>query len=100
MPKTIKPTMKQKIKLSKIQKEMLKEMLNWTEYSYGYNEFEDTVNADKKTLIKEMKKLRELELVKLVRGGIDDDTGMVVGGTGFYIKYEKRDEVKNLINQL
>jgi len=83
------------MKITEVQKDMLKQMLAWDQdYSFDYNWFE---GIDRKTLKKEMKILREIGLSKMSRGGINDD-GEVVGGTHFYIPYEKRREVEVLVN--
>jgi len=77
---------------------VLKAMLEWDQdYSYGYWYLEDT-GLDRKTLQKCIKRLRELDLVKMSRGGINDD-GEVVGGTGFYISYDKREVVELLTRE-
>ncbi len=76
---------------------VLKEMLNWDQdYSFGYAYLEET-HLDRKELKKCIAHLRELGLVKMSRGGLNDD-GEVVGGTGFYIEYSKRKVVEALSN--
>ena len=66
---------------------ILRTMIDWDQdYSYGYAYLEET-GIDRKELRKTIKRLRELGLVKISRGGINED-GEVVGGTGFYIPYE------------
>lgn len=85
-------------KLTPVQVEMLKQMLEWdSDYSYGYDYFNDI--ADKKILKKEMKGLMKLNCVKMFRGGMDDD-GQLVGGAGFCIVYEKRKEIKDFIDSI
>ena len=84
--------------MTDIQKLMLKEMLDWdSEYSYPYSYFEG-IGIDIKTLKKEMRDLISSGLVKIWRGGIDEDDGHVMGGTGFAIDYERRDEVEKIVS--
>lgn len=86
--------------LNKIQIEMLKQMINWGEYSYSYWYFDDIkINGNvvsKKELQSNMAELRKLELVKMYRGGLNED-GEVVGGTHFGIPYSKLKEVESMI---
>lgn len=84
--------------LTEIQKEMLRQMLEWdNEYSYPYSEFtEITLDGgivQKKTLQKEMRGLVSRGFVKISRGGIDDD-GQLYGGTGFYLDSERMEDIK------
>ena len=94
--------MKQKIEggeLTPIQVEMLKQMLEWgREYSYGYDWFEGI--ADKKILKKEMRGLISRGYVEISRGGIDEDTGLTMGGTGFFLDYELIPDIKKDIENL
>lgn len=92
-----------KIKLNEVQKQMLKQMLEWdSDYSFGYYEFDNIFMSKglvtRIGLQKNMAELRKLGLVKMYRGGINDDTGLVVGGTGFAIPYEMRTKVKELLD--
>ncbi len=60
---------------------ILKEMIGWDQdYSFGYDYLTDT-KIDRKELKKCIKHLRELGLVSMSRGGLNDD-GEVAGGTG------------------
>jgi len=82
--------------LTPIQKEMLKQMLEWDrEYRYPYSEFNDI--AEKKVLQKEMRGLISRGWVEINRGGLDDD-GQVCGGTGFSLAYERIKEIEDLLN--
>lgn len=84
--------------LTKIQLEMLKQMLEWDyEYSYPYSEFNDI--ADKKVLKKEMRGLVAGGYVEISRGGINDD-GEMYGGTGFSLNYERIGEVRKLVEEM
>lgn len=88
------------MELNDKQLKMLEKMMEWDdEYWYPYYYFDDIY--DKKTLQKEMKGLVSSGLVKICRGGLNDD-GEVAGGCGFGIVYGKRREVENLLikNQL
>ena len=89
------------MKLNEIQKEMLKEMLNWGEYSYSSDWLLNVIKIDgvyveKKEILENMRKLREAGLVHMFRGGLNED-GEVVGGTHFSIKYGKIKEVEALV---
>lgn len=77
---------------------VLKEMLLWdSSYALGYSYLDET-RLDRKTLQKCIKHLREIGLVKMSRGGINDD-GELCSGTGFYIPYEMIKAVETLTEQ-
>lgn len=84
--------------LTLVQKEMLKQMLDWDmEYRYPYCYFEGAIALmGKKILAKEMRGLISSGRVKMDRGGLNDD-GEVSGGTGFSINYERRREIEQEI---
>ena len=83
---------------TKTQVEMLKQMLTWdNEYSYPYSYFDDI--AEKKILKKEMRGLIARGYVEMHRGGINDD-GELTGGTGFCLNYERKNEIKNILEKL
>jgi hypothetical protein len=85
--------------LTPIQVEMLKQMLEWdTEYRYPYSEFYDLPEV--KTLKKEMRGLVAKGYVKISRGGVDDDDGHVIGGTGFYLDYELIPDIRKDVEHL
>lgn len=79
---------------------MLKQMIHWGEYSYSSSWLDD-IKLDgsvvsKKELLKNMRALIELGLVRMYRGGLNDD-GEVVGGTHYSIAYSKKKEIEELI---
>jgi hypothetical protein len=83
------------MEITRIQKEMLRQMLEWDkEYAYNYYWFNDL--PDKKILKKEMRGLISKGFVEVCRGGINDD-GQLLGGTGFVLNYERRQEIKELV---
>ena len=88
--------------LTDIQCLMLKSMLEWQDYVYGYDMgFEDLLwekKATKEELRENMKGLKEMGLVRMGHGGINDD-GEVVGGTWFQIIYGKEREIEQLIKE-
>lgn len=89
-----------KREINGVQKQMLTQMLDWFEYSYNTDWFDDILIDGRKVmkpeLLKNMRELREMGLVEMFRGGLNDD-GEVVGGTHFSIIYEKRAEIKELL---
>lgn len=88
------------MKVNEVQKQMLEQMLHWNEYSMSTDYLDDILIDGRKVmkpeLLKNMRELRQLGLVEMFRGGLNDD-GEVVGGTHFSIIYEKRKEVEELI---
>ena len=81
--------------LTEIQKQLLKNLLEKDdEYSYSYAWITDGITADRKTLTKEMRGLRELGLVEMSRGQNEDGQ---ISGTGFGIVYSRKQEVKELL---
>lgn len=89
---------KQEIELSEVQKLMLKQMITWGEYCYGYWYFDiiiDDMAVLRPKLKREMSGLMKLGLVKCIHGLIDDD-GRVCG-SGFSIIHEKIEVVNKLL---
>lgn len=88
------------LELTEIQKEMLREMLTWYEYCYGYWKFDiviDGMAVLRPRLQKEMKGLMRAGLVECVHGLINDDGE--VCGSGFSVVYPKIREVESLITE-
>lgn len=86
--------------LSHVQKLMLREMLTWGDYCYGYFKFEIRRNdgkgyLQKEELKKEMKPLLDNGLVKCIRGLINDDGE--VCGSGFEIVYSRKKEIDEMV---
>lgn len=74
---------------------MLAKMLEWDiGYYYPYFYFDDLF--DDKTLRKEMRGLISGGYVNLMRGGLNED-GEVVGGSGFSLNYERRNEIEEIV---
>ena len=69
------------------------------ERSYCYWQIEEVVGLTKKQMQPMIKNLRYLGLVKMMRGGISED-GEVVGGTWFYIPYEERKYLKDIVGEM
>ena len=84
--------------LNDIQIKMLEKMLEWDyEYSYPYDYFDNIF--DKNTLKKNMRGLVAKGYVQICRGGMDDDDGHPIGGTGFCLDYERIKEIRELVKE-
>lgn len=84
--------------LNDIQLKMLEKMLEWDyEYSYPYDYFDNIF--DKNTLKKNMRGLVAKGYVQICRGGMDDDDGHPIGGTGFCLDYERIKEIRELVKE-
>ena len=86
-------------KLTKAQEKILKVLIESDpEQAYFYVHFEDKTGLSRDVLQKEMKGLLQSEYVEHRKGLFNDD-GMVAG-SGFQIKYSKRDEVEKIVKKV
>jgi len=81
-------------KLTKIQYDILIELVGHIDYCFAFRLWDD--KYDKKTLSKEFKILREAGFVYFCRGLINED-GQACG-SGYGIEYDKQDEAYKLID--
>lgn len=103
MPNTIQKGSENIQELNEVQKQILRQMFDWANWDncwHSYYHFDDILIDGRKVMRPELQKnmaeLRETGLVKMYRGGLDDE-GQVCGGTGFAIPDDKMKEVEELL---